>query len=104
MGLHLLYGAALFASAHAIAFPGPQPTDSFQALPQGGWSPRPTPGPDAHALLRRQIDLPATYLLAPDNTCGFINGNSSMSPQLPAKKGLLLTPAQNPPIPASTRT
>jgi len=78
MGLLSLYGAAIFGvSVQALAFPGPQPTDPFQALPQNEWTPRPTPGPDP-ALFRRQIALPATYLLAPDNTCGFINGNSSM--------------------------
>lgn len=85
MGLRLLCGAAaLFgASVQALAFPGPQPTDAFQALPLDGWSPRPTAAPApavAHELLRRQQNiLPATYLLAPDNTCGFINGISSMS-------------------------
>ena len=93
MGLALLYGAAVFgasvASVHALAFPGPQPTpppsDSFQALPLDGWSPRPTPAPGAHQLLRRQQNiLPSTYLLAPDNTCGYINGLSSTSRQLPA--------------------
>jgi hypothetical protein len=81
MGLHLLYGAALFGvSVQALAFEAPQPTDPFQALPQNGWSPKPTPGPDAHALLRRQNTLPEGYLLAPDNTCGFISANPSMCP------------------------
>jgi hypothetical protein len=83
MSLRLLYGAAAFgASVHALAFPGPQPTaiDAFQALPLDGWSPNPTPAPAAHELLRRQqVALPSTYLLAPDNTCGYVNGISSMS-------------------------
>ncbi|KAL2141448.1 hypothetical protein VTI28DRAFT_2407 [Corynascus sepedonium] len=76
MGFRLLYGAALLgASAQAFAFL-PQPTDPFQALPlEDGWAPRPTPPPDAH-LVRRQISLPSSYLIAPDNTCGFIDGNS----------------------------
>ncbi|KAK4241405.1 hypothetical protein C8A03DRAFT_41228 [Achaetomium macrosporum] len=78
MGLHLLYGAVLFGvSVQALAFEGPRPTDPFQAFPQNAWSPKPTPGPDVHALLRRQNTLPSGYLLAPDNTCGFINANSS---------------------------
>ena len=80
MGLQLLYGAALFGvSAQAFAFL-PRPTAPFEARPlENGWSPAPTPAPDA-ALFRRQISLPSTYLIAPDNTCGFINGNSSEWP------------------------
>jgi hypothetical protein len=77
MGLQLLYGAALLgASVQAFAFL-PQPTDPFQALPlENGWTPRPTPAPEGHGLFKRQISLPSSYLIAPDNTCGFINGNS----------------------------
>jgi hypothetical protein len=80
MGIQLLYGAALFgASVQAFAFL-PRPTAPFQARPlENGWSPAPTPAPDA-ALFRRQISLPSNYLIAPDNTCGFVNGNSSEWP------------------------
>ncbi|AEO71455.1 uncharacterized protein THITE_2123826 [Thermothielavioides terrestris NRRL 8126] len=82
MGLRLLSGAALCAAVsvqvQALAFQGPRPTDAFNALPENGWSPKPTPGPDLHALLRRQNGLASTYLVAPDNTCGFVNGNPSM--------------------------
>ncbi|EAQ86595.1 predicted protein [Chaetomium globosum CBS 148.51] len=77
MSLQLLYGAALLgASVQAFAFL-PQPTDPFQALPlENGWTPRPTPAPEGQGLFKRQISLPESYLIAPDNTCGFINGNS----------------------------
>jgi hypothetical protein len=86
MGLHLLYGAALFgASVQAYAFLGARPTDAFAAIPENGWSPRPTPAPEAHPLLRRQIGLPETYLIAPDNTCGFINGSPSMLAFVPSR-------------------
>jgi hypothetical protein len=79
MGLQLLYRAALLgASVQAFAFL-PQPTDPFQAAPlENGWTPRPTPAPEkGHGLFKRQISLPSSYLIAPDNTCGFINGNAS---------------------------
>ncbi|KAK4142948.1 uncharacterized protein C8A04DRAFT_12746 [Dichotomopilus funicola] len=78
MGLQqLLHGALLFgASAQAFVFL-PRPTDPSQPLPPGnGWSPVPTEAPDA-GLLRRNIGLPDKYLLAPDNTCGFIDGQLS---------------------------
>lgn len=78
MGLQqLLHGALLFgASAQAFVFL-PRPTDPSQPLPPGnGWSPVPTQAPDV-GLLRRNIGLPDKYLLAPDNTCGFIDGQLS---------------------------
>ncbi|KAL2185184.1 hypothetical protein L209DRAFT_690071 [Thermothelomyces heterothallicus CBS 203.75] len=77
MGRQLLYGAALLgASVQAFAFL-PLPTNRYQALPlEDGWNPKPTQPPDAH-LVRRQISRPSSYLVAPDNTCGFIEGNSS---------------------------
>ncbi|KAH6850869.1 hypothetical protein B0I37DRAFT_123421 [Chaetomium sp. MPI-CAGE-AT-0009] len=77
MGFQLLYGAALLgASVQAFAFL-PRPTDPFQALPvENGWTPRPTPAPEGQGLFKRQISLPSSYLIAPDNTCGFVNGNS----------------------------
>ncbi|KAL1843623.1 hypothetical protein VTJ49DRAFT_605 [Mycothermus thermophilus] len=61
---------------HALAFPGPRPTDPV-ALPGEffNWAPMPTPAPNV-GILRRQADLPDTYLLAPDNTCGFISASS----------------------------
>ncbi|KAK4122737.1 hypothetical protein N657DRAFT_634745 [Parathielavia appendiculata] len=84
MGFHLLLGAAFFgASVQAYAFPSPRPTDPYEALPFNGWSPRPTPAPDAHLLLGRRINLPETYLVAPDNTCGFINGNPKSAYECP---------------------
>jgi hypothetical protein len=93
MGFQLLYGAAVFgASVQALAFPSPRPTDPFQALPQDGWSPRPTPEPYAPALFRRQNGLPSTYLLAPDQTCGFINGSPSEYALAPAARSPIIPP------------
>ncbi|KAI5456853.1 hypothetical protein BGZ63DRAFT_457557 [Mariannaea sp. PMI_226] len=51
----------------------PVPTHNFQ-LPEDGVSPRPTSG--AMELFPRSIDAFSTVtLLAPENTCGFINGS-----------------------------
>jgi hypothetical protein len=82
------------AQVHALAFPGPQPTDPV-ALPRLDfeWVPLPTPGPDPNGnLFRRQVALPETYLLAPDNTCGFISASPSTNTP---SSCCVLTPATN---------
>ena len=77
----LCYRVALFgASVHALAFPGPQPTDianNNNAFRPDGWSPKPTAAPEFREVVRRQKDFATTLLMAPDNTCGFLNGHSS---------------------------
>ena len=80
MGMPSFYRVALFgASVQALAFPGPRPTDNinFHAIQEGGWTPKPTPGPEPHQVLRRQNGFASSYLLAPDNTCGYFGGSSS---------------------------
>lgn len=78
MGLDLLFGVALFgASVQGLAFPSPSPTDNTYSLQEDGWTPMPTAPPGVHEVLRRQKDLASTYLMAPDNTCGFVSGKSS---------------------------
>jgi len=82
MGLHLLYRVALFGiSVHALAFLGPQPTqqsaDELQEyFATHGWTPKPTVAPSPHQVLRRQKELASTYLFAPDETCGYLDGSS----------------------------
>lgn len=83
MGVHSLYRAALFGAAvHALAFPGPQPTDNAHAIVQdGGWTPRPTSAPEPRQVLRRQSDFGSSYLVAPDNICGYFDGKYSSWPR-----------------------
>ncbi|GAB1313221.1 hypothetical protein MFIFM68171_03431 [Madurella fahalii] len=78
MGLCVFVRVVLFgASVRALAFPGPSPTDDIYAIQEDGWTPMPTAPPDVHEVLRRQNNLGATYIMAPDNTCGFVSGRSS---------------------------
>lgn len=78
MGLCSFFSVALFgASVQAIAFPGPSPTNDIYAIQEDGWTPMPTAPPGVHEVLRRQNRLASTYIMAPDNTCGFVSGRSS---------------------------
>ncbi|KAL2020145.1 hypothetical protein VTK56DRAFT_8750 [Thermocarpiscus australiensis] len=76
MGLGLLFRVALFgASVQALVFPGPRPTDNIHVLREDGWTPNPTAAPSLPEVLRRQDNWASTYLLAPDNTCGYVSGS-----------------------------
>ena len=85
MGMFSLYGLALFAAtAQALAFPGPNPTYGI-VLPAGIQSPRPTDPPKLkQRILKRQSSSDDdTFLVAPDNTCGYISGLAGMPPPSP---------------------
>ncbi|KAK0674602.1 hypothetical protein QBC41DRAFT_264114 [Cercophora samala] len=62
-------------SVEGLAFPGPQPTGVIALEDSLGWTPKPTEAPAAHGLLRRQNGRPSNYIAAPDNTCGYLDGN-----------------------------
>ncbi|KAI1210644.1 uncharacterized protein F4807DRAFT_459484 [Annulohypoxylon truncatum] len=69
----LLSAAVLVTAVQALAFDGKpaQPTDGL--IPNPTFSmPEITLGPDIHELARRQTGQ--TVLVAPDNTCGYVNG------------------------------
>jgi len=69
--------AAVFVvSVRAMAFPGPLATTAVVA-PLDGRSPKPTAPPALHQFIRRQSDGDQTVLVAPDNTCGYVSGQSS---------------------------
>ncbi|KAK4228026.1 hypothetical protein QBC38DRAFT_476406 [Podospora fimiseda] len=76
LGLFFLCRVALFGvSVHSLVFPGPQPTTVAVSV-EDSWTPKPTTAPAAHELLRRQNTKVSTYLLLPDNVCGFVGGQS----------------------------
>ncbi|KXX74234.1 hypothetical protein MMYC01_209658 [Madurella mycetomatis] len=78
MGLCSFFSVALFGvSVQAIAFPGPSPTNDIYAIQEDGWTPMPTAPPGVHEVLRRQNSLASTFIMAPDNTCGFVSGRSN---------------------------
>ncbi|KAL8365018.1 hypothetical protein RB595_004027 [Gaeumannomyces hyphopodioides] len=69
-------------SVHAVAL-GPKATAATKIrttpaavalhnAPHGGGGPRPTAPAAVHELLRRQGDDDIEYIVAPDNTCGYI--------------------------------
>ncbi|KAK4195317.1 hypothetical protein QBC40DRAFT_211723 [Triangularia verruculosa] len=62
-------------SVQALAFPGPQPTGVITLEDANGWTPKPTAAPAFHQVLRRQNGRPSNYIAAPDNTCGYVDGN-----------------------------
>ncbi|KAK4176389.1 hypothetical protein QBC36DRAFT_346327 [Triangularia setosa] len=62
-------------SVEALAFLGPQPTSVIALEDSVGWTPKPTEAPAFHGLLRRQNGRPSNYIAAPDNTCGYLDGN-----------------------------
>lgn len=69
---------ALTCCVNAIAFDYPQPTGFQRFDPDfGAQPPAPTPFAEhGHGLVRR--DPISTWLIAPDNTCGFFNGRVGM--------------------------
>lgn len=70
LSLYLLGSVA--ATAQAVAFPGPQPTNGQKEVGVG-WNPKPTDGPildNAHDLRIRAID-------AYPRTCGWVGGDLS---------------------------
>lgn len=70
----LVAAALLGATANAIQF-FPLPTHSV-VLPGNGITPRPTPGPEGFAELRkRQNNDVEVVLVGPDNTCGYVSGS-----------------------------
>ncbi|KAK4667277.1 hypothetical protein QC763_307760 [Podospora pseudopauciseta] len=62
-------------SVEGLAFPGPQPTGVIAVEDGLGWTPKPTEAPAVNVLLRRQNGRPSNYIAAPDNTCGYLDGN-----------------------------
>jgi hypothetical protein len=59
----------------------PEATHSV-VLPLDGMTPKPTPPPGLHELVRRQdgaSSYAVTMAVAPDNTCGYISGNPSLA-------------------------
>ncbi|KAI1095434.1 hypothetical protein F5B19DRAFT_344475 [Rostrohypoxylon terebratum] len=72
----LLSAAVLITAVQALAFDGrpAQPTDGLIPNPTSSM-PEITLGPDIHELARRANGQ--TVLVAPDNTCGYINGRSA---------------------------
>jgi hypothetical protein len=91
-----LVSAVVFAAAvHALAYPGPKATGAAKT-PLDATSPRPTTPPALHEFLRRDNSNEQTVLIAPDNTCGYVSGQSGSLPPSP-----LLSPSnesQGPPI------
>ncbi|KAK5660976.1 hypothetical protein OQA88_12352 [Cercophora sp. LCS_1] len=76
MAPSLLGSWALFAVAvNALAYPGPRETAAL-VIPADAQSPRPTIGPALHQYLKRQSNE-QTVLVAPDNTCGYVSGQSA---------------------------
>ncbi len=70
----VLWGAALFgAGVNALAFWNPRETD-LAVMPSDGMSPRPTSPPAFAELKRRATPSIDTFLVAPDNTCGYFGG------------------------------
>lgn len=77
-------------SVEGLAFPGPQPTGVIAVEDGLGWTPKPTEAPAVNALLRRQNGRPSNYIAAPDNTCGYLDGNKRVySSGLPCMKMVL---------------
>ncbi|KAK0626174.1 hypothetical protein B0T14DRAFT_492553 [Immersiella caudata] len=69
-------GVALSAAvARALAHREPRATDTI-AIPLDAQSPAPTTPPALHQFLKRQNGNGQTVLVAPDNTCGYVSGQS----------------------------
>ena len=90
MGRASVYMLAAFgATMQALIFPGPEATDAV-VTPTNAQSPRPTRPPIFKELRRRQASsTDETFLVAPDNTCGYVSGLSSeiiSSPVYPQQK------------------
>jgi hypothetical protein len=69
-----------FDSTLAAFAPIPQQTLNIADGLGYGSSPKPTPAPDVGRLMRRQNSQSGALLgyYAPDNTCGYIDGNPCM--------------------------
>ncbi|KAK0705330.1 hypothetical protein B0H67DRAFT_649673 [Lasiosphaeris hirsuta] len=77
MGRSALFSAVLFGVAvDALAYLGPRATDAV-LIPQDAQSPRPTIPPALHQYLRRQSSNEQTFLVAPDNTCGYVSAQKA---------------------------
>ncbi len=80
MALSVLRAAALFgATAQALAYRGPRET-LVASVPSDAQSPRPTLPPSLPELRRRASpgSGTSTFLVAPDNTCGYVSGLQGM--------------------------
>ncbi len=78
MGPSHLLGIALFAAvAQALAYPGPRATE-IAAIPHDSRSPRPTLPASLKQLRKRQSNNEEIVIVAPDNTCGYVNGQEGV--------------------------
>ncbi|KAK3985560.1 hypothetical protein QBC44DRAFT_298820 [Cladorrhinum sp. PSN332] len=84
LGFFLCRVAFFGVSVHSLAFPGPRPTaanDMLAAPAVDGWASKPTTAPSPHHVLRRQNTRASTYMVAPDNVCGFVDkGQKDLQP------------------------
>ncbi|ROT42369.1 hypothetical protein SODALDRAFT_326537, partial [Sodiomyces alkalinus F11] len=73
----LLLTSGVRARLYEVHFPHATTTLEFPALE--GFIPRPTPKPTPSLdVRRRQADLVETLFLAPDNTCGYVDGSTDL--------------------------
>ncbi|KAK3344106.1 hypothetical protein B0T25DRAFT_317845 [Lasiosphaeria hispida] len=77
MGQSVFFSSALFGvTVQALVYPGTRETDAV-AIPPDAQSPRPTIPPALHRFLRRQSYDEQTFLVAPDNTCGYVSAQKA---------------------------
>ena len=77
MALFSLRSFVLFGvGVKALVYPWPRETNT-PTLPLGAQAPKPTAPAGLHHFLKRQNN-DQTVLVAPDNTCGYVSGQSGM--------------------------
>jgi hypothetical protein len=72
MRYSIIWAGALSTAVNGLAYKGPVITNiAYPAIVAR--NPEPTPPPSLHELLKRQ-NIAETFLVGPDNTCGYVSG------------------------------